>query len=222
MSKVWKLCWIIFSIASLAMPLMAKPCFITNCPPGGKRSDRFVSATEVLKEQEQPVPLFKVAIQSLVKTSLILGPFQICAKCGPSEDGTCFGASICCGSRFGCFFNSKETSICLLNNLTSSQACDEQFWRLRLKARTCSLSPNNLDGVCVSDGLCCSLSNLNSYPIVLLALCNWNFPIYLAYSDQCKRNLSCQHVPRTRFGPRTVDDLEPFTHHKYLAIGSHD
>lgn len=106
-----------------------------------------------------------LVFRQVARSSLILiGLFVIleCVKCGPDGQGTCFGPNLCCGQTFGCYFNSKETTLCLYTNLTSTRPCDEQFWSLYLKAEMCSLDSNDksFDGVCVADGLCCSLGTL--------------------------------------------------------------
>lgn len=89
--------------------------------------------------------------------------FVKCASCGPEGTGTCFGANMCCGSDFGCFFKTKETNICLFTSLKSSQSCDERFWQVYFKSAPCSINDDKLDGICVADQLCCSLGNPNSF-----------------------------------------------------------
>ncbi|CAG2119414.1 unnamed protein product, partial [Medioppia subpectinata] len=62
--------------------VITSACFITNCPPGGKRS----LSHETPKKQ--------------------------CTRCGPSGSGRCFGANICCGGSIGCHLNNKFTAVC--------------------------------------------------------------------------------------------------------------
>ncbi|KAK4305140.1 hypothetical protein Pmani_022945 [Petrolisthes manimaculis] len=65
-------------------------CFITNCPPGGKRSG---------------------------PTSTTLGRSRTCTSCGPGLLGRCLGPDICCGGRIGCFLGTRETWRCRAENL---------------------------------------------------------------------------------------------------------
>lgn len=53
MSELWKLYWFAFSMMVMTAPLTAKPCFITNCPPGGKRSSQLTAASVLFKGFEQ-------------------------------------------------------------------------------------------------------------------------------------------------------------------------
>ncbi|KAK4008211.1 terepressin/terephysin [Daphnia magna] len=141
MAALWTLCLIAFSILEMTMPSAAKPCFITNCPPGGKRSGHVSEDPSSFQGVAEERPLLS----------------HQCASCGPGGKGTCFGASLCCGSEFGCFFKTNETNICLLTNLKSSRSCDERFWQIYFKSAPCSLNGDKLDGICVADRLCCSL-----------------------------------------------------------------
>ncbi|KAG0724937.1 Isotocin-neurophysin IT 1 [Chionoecetes opilio] len=68
----------------------AAACFITNCPPGGKRSGGLMSQ---------------------------LGRTRTCASCGPGLLGRCLGPDICCGARIGCFLGSRETRLCRTENM---------------------------------------------------------------------------------------------------------
>ena len=55
MAGLWTFCLIAFSMTEMIIPLTAKPCFITNCPPGGKRSSQLVEASSYLEvAEEQP------------------------------------------------------------------------------------------------------------------------------------------------------------------------
>ncbi|EFX71881.1 putative vasopressin-like neuropeptide preprohormone [Daphnia pulex] len=132
MAGLWTFCLIALSMTEMIIPLTAKPCFITNCPPGGKRSSQLVEPSSYLE----------------------------CAPCGPAGKGTCLGANLCCGSHFGCFFKTEETNVCLLTNLKSTQICNQHFWKTDLKSASCSLNGDKIDGICVADLLCCSLGNL--------------------------------------------------------------
>lgn len=54
MAGLWTFCLIALSMTEMIIPLTAKPCFITNCPPGGKRSSQLVEPSnyfEVAGEQ---------------------------------------------------------------------------------------------------------------------------------------------------------------------------
>ncbi|GAU91961.1 hypothetical protein RvY_04117 [Ramazzottius varieornatus] len=66
-------------------------CFVTNCPPGGKRS------------------VFNFA------PTLRTSPRQ-CMSCGPNGKGQCFGSSICCGASFGCLIGTEESAVCQKEN----------------------------------------------------------------------------------------------------------
>ncbi|XP_050712786.1 oxytocin-neurophysin 1-like [Eriocheir sinensis] len=68
----------------------AAACFITNCPPGGKRSGGIMSQ---------------------------LGHARTCTSCGPGLLGRCIGPDICCGARVGCFIGSRETRLCRTENM---------------------------------------------------------------------------------------------------------
>ncbi|OQV25632.1 putative Conopressin/neurophysin [Hypsibius exemplaris] len=80
------------AVVVLAIVLQgALACFVTNCPPGGKRSAfSYAPATAFNRRQ--------------------------CLACGPAGKGRCFGTSICCGDSFGCFINTEETSVCRKEN----------------------------------------------------------------------------------------------------------
>lgn len=164
MLALWKHCLIAISVTAIIIPVIGKPCFITNCPPGGKRSNHLSASSSVYDGSDQRTPHHQV-------TELFAYFFAIwfrliticlkCVKCGPGGEGTCFGSNMCCGSTFGCFFNTKETNICLLTNLTSLRSCSEKFWNTYLKATSCNLDAgtDSLDGTCVADRLCCSFGN---------------------------------------------------------------
>ncbi|XP_042865376.1 oxytocin-neurophysin 1-like isoform X2 [Penaeus japonicus] len=64
-------------------------CFITNCPPGGKRSS----------------------------PSAQLGSVRTCAQCGPGLQGRCVGPDICCGPEIGCYLGTREAILCRSENL---------------------------------------------------------------------------------------------------------
>ncbi|XP_055333943.1 neurophysin 1-like [Paramacrobiotus metropolitanus] len=64
-------------------------CFITNCPPGGKRS-AYSFAPSPYRRQ--------------------------CMKCGPGGKGHCYGSNICCGESFGCLMGTEETAVCVKEN----------------------------------------------------------------------------------------------------------
>ncbi|XP_064101142.1 oxytocin-neurophysin 1-like [Macrobrachium nipponense] len=64
-------------------------CFITNCPPGGKRS----------------------------MPSSHIGHTRTCTSCGPGLQGRCLGPEICCGETIGCFLGTRESQICRTENL---------------------------------------------------------------------------------------------------------
>ncbi|CAG7716871.1 unnamed protein product [Allacma fusca] len=61
-------------------------CFITNCPPGGKRS----GSEKKIRQCEQ------------------CGP--------PGSGGRCYGPSICCSPELGCLIATPETYSCQLEN----------------------------------------------------------------------------------------------------------
>ncbi|XP_071542157.1 oxytocin-neurophysin 1-like isoform X2 [Panulirus ornatus] len=67
----------------------AAACFITNCPPGGKRSGATAQ----------------------------LGRSRTCASCGPDLQGRCMGPEICCGPAIGCFLGTREARLCQAENL---------------------------------------------------------------------------------------------------------
>ncbi|XP_054158352.1 oxytocin-neurophysin 1-like [Oppia nitens] len=87
----------ILTIVSLFIVSLAitYACFITNCPPGGKRS----LAPESPKRQ--------------------------CTRCGPSGVGRCFGPSICCGASIGCHINNKYTAVCFTEDYTPRPCFNE-------------------------------------------------------------------------------------------------
>jgi hypothetical protein len=53
MAGLWILCLIAVSMTEMIIPLTAKPCYITNCPPGGKRSSELVESSSYLEVEEQ-------------------------------------------------------------------------------------------------------------------------------------------------------------------------
>ncbi|XP_053633077.2 oxytocin-neurophysin 1-like [Cherax quadricarinatus] len=67
----------------------ASACFITNCPPGGKRSG----------------------------PSVQLNNLRACTSCGPGLRGRCLGPEICCGPGIGCFLGTREARLCRAENL---------------------------------------------------------------------------------------------------------
>ncbi|KAK8730677.1 hypothetical protein OTU49_007865, partial [Cherax quadricarinatus] len=67
----------------------ATACFITNCPPGGKRSGHTTQ----------------------------LAHFRTCTSCGPGLRGRCMGPEICCGPGLGCFLGTREARMCRSENL---------------------------------------------------------------------------------------------------------
>lgn len=83
-----------------------------------------------------------------------------CISCGPEDGGRCLGPHLCCGPKIGCFMKTKETSICLLANLTSTGTCNHEWWQTELGAQPCHLDGIDSDGTCVSEGLCCSNGNI--------------------------------------------------------------
>ncbi|XP_076358826.1 conopressin/neurophysin-like [Tachypleus tridentatus] len=76
-------------ILSFCLAVTIKSCFITNCPPGGKRS-KGTSMTYYTRE---------------------------CGHCGPGGRGQCQGPNICCSNIFGCFIKTRESVICQYENL---------------------------------------------------------------------------------------------------------
>uniref|UniRef100_T1JLA0 Uncharacterized protein n=1 Tax=Strigamia maritima TaxID=126957 RepID=T1JLA0_STRMM len=78
-------------IYSVFIFIMADGCYITNCPPGGKRSGNEKSGRGVRQ----------------------------CTPCGPGGIGRCYGPDICCGANVGCFVGTRESAICRLENLYS-------------------------------------------------------------------------------------------------------
>ncbi|KAG7163703.1 oxytocin-neurophysin 1-like [Homarus americanus] len=64
-------------------------CFITNCPPGGKRSGPTAQ----------------------------LGRTRTCTACGPGLQGRCLGPEICCVLGIGCFLGTREARMCHAENL---------------------------------------------------------------------------------------------------------
>lgn len=164
MAGLWTLCLIAFSMTDMIIPLTAKPCFITNCPPGGKRSSQLVEPSSYLEiaEEQMSHQVFQSSSKGLnLEWCNSLFFYLECAPCGPAGKGTCFGANLCCGSHFGCFFKTEETNICMLANLKSNQSCDKHFWKTNLRSASCSLNGDKFDGICVADLLCCSLGNPN-------------------------------------------------------------
>ncbi|MPC21605.1 Isotocin-neurophysin IT 2 [Portunus trituberculatus] len=77
----------------------AAACFITNCPPGGKRSGGLMSTL------------------GRARTVSFRPPIGKCASCGPGLLGRCIGPDICCGARIGCFLGSRETRLCRTENM---------------------------------------------------------------------------------------------------------
>ncbi|XP_021956326.1 oxytocin-neurophysin 1 isoform X2 [Folsomia candida] len=73
--------------------LLVSGCFITNCPPGGKRS----GADTKIRQCEQ------------------CGP--------PGMNGLCYGPHICCSSELGCLFGTSETLTCFQENLMYNTPC---------------------------------------------------------------------------------------------------
>ncbi|XP_053208203.1 neurophysin 1-like [Panonychus citri] len=61
-------------------------CFITNCPPGGKRSHG-----DIYHMRE-------------------------CLRCGPGNKGHCVNSNVCCGSDFGCLINNQYSDPCRVEN----------------------------------------------------------------------------------------------------------
>ncbi|XP_076047444.1 oxytocin-neurophysin 1-like [Oratosquilla oratoria] len=76
-------------ILALALAGVVSSCFITNCPPGGKRSS----------------------------PNAVLGHGRKCAQCGPGLRGRCVGPEICCGRDIGCFMGTREAEVCRAENL---------------------------------------------------------------------------------------------------------
>ncbi|XP_013784878.1 terepressin/terephysin-like [Limulus polyphemus] len=76
-------------ILGFCLAVTIKGCFITNCPPGGKRSIG-TFATHYTRE---------------------------CGQCGPGGMGQCQGPDICCSDIFGCFIKTRESVICRYENL---------------------------------------------------------------------------------------------------------
>ncbi|XP_027198804.2 neurophysin 1-like [Dermatophagoides pteronyssinus] len=64
-------------------------CFITNCPPAGKRS---------------------IMSSSLGSNHLI----RECTRCGPSLSGRCYGPNICCSPLTGCNIGGFTAARCSL------------------------------------------------------------------------------------------------------------
>ncbi|KPL97556.1 vasopressin-like protein [Sarcoptes scabiei] len=81
------------SISILVMIVLivenVRGCFITNCPPAGKRS-------------------MLAAIGSSTQTR------RECIRCGPGLSGRCYGPSICCSPLFGCNVGGFASSRCAL------------------------------------------------------------------------------------------------------------
>ena len=62
---------------------LAASCFITNCPPGGKRSGARAG-----------------------------GPATQCMPCGADRRGRCVGPNICCSPENGCHIKTSDTLVC--------------------------------------------------------------------------------------------------------------
>lgn len=80
----------------------ANGCFITNCPPGGKRSMSMFPAAQFRKEVRE--------IQDVDCNRKLLQ----CTRCGPALSGRCFGPNICCSPLTGCSIGGPAASRCAL------------------------------------------------------------------------------------------------------------
>lgn len=67
-----------------------------------------------------------------------------CQKCGPTNEGQCYGPNICCGPGIGCSINNEISKVCRMENL-STKPC-------YIEGKKCGPS---LNGVCASGKLCC-------------------------------------------------------------------
>ncbi|KAK7078771.1 hypothetical protein SK128_015067 [Halocaridina rubra] len=122
------------SVVLALMSLMGyvNACFITNCPPGGKRSS---PATHV-------------------------GHTRTCTSCGPGLQGRCLGPEICCGEGIGCFMGTREAQLCRTENLIPV-TCKNSDLKLCGPTRTgrcaasgicCTEAKCAFDVNCVGDG----------------------------------------------------------------------
>ncbi|KAJ8260776.1 hypothetical protein COCON_G00164990 [Conger conger] len=79
-----------------------------------------------------------------------------CMSCGPGDKGRCFGPSICCGERLGCFVGSPETARCLEENYLPSpceaggKACGSEEGRCAAPGVCCDSEGCSLDQSCVA------------------------------------------------------------------------
>ncbi|KAH9388804.1 hypothetical protein TYRP_008151 [Tyrophagus putrescentiae] len=102
-------------------------CFITNCPPAGKRSLMPALASSQFHKE--------------------------CTRCGPALSGRCFGPSICCSPMTGCNIGGAMAARCALEAYSpqlcsnSGQACGVNGKGIcALNATCCTSGDSNVDG----------------------------------------------------------------------------
>lgn len=97
-------------------------CFITNCPPAGKRSLMPALASSQFHKE--------------------------CTRCGPALSGRCFGPSICCSPMTGCNIGGAMAARCALEAY-SPQLCSNSGQACGVNGKgICALNAT----CCTSDG----------------------------------------------------------------------
>ncbi|XP_059470891.1 oxytocin-neurophysin 1-like [Neocloeon triangulifer] len=102
-------------------------CFITNCPPGGKRSTL-------------------AALEPNTGNARI----RQCARCGPGLSGRCFGPRVCCSDKLGCLVGTSGSGsgtmlACLAESLIPEPCINGPRGRCGREGA----------GVCGAPGICC-------------------------------------------------------------------
>lgn len=115
-------------------------CFITNCPPAGKRSVMPALLSSRLHREVSFALLFPLILTIL--------PFMQCTRCGPALSGRCFGPNICCSPMSGCSVGGAMAARCALEAY-SPQLCSNP-------GQTCAA---NGKGVCALNSTCCTSGN---------------------------------------------------------------
>ncbi|CAL4107208.1 unnamed protein product, partial [Meganyctiphanes norvegica] len=138
-------------ITALVLVGISAGCFITNCPPGGKRSS----------------------------ASNHMGHTKKCMPCGPGLSGRCIGTDICCNPGQGCFIGTLETQLCKMENSNPMRCSNDdlkpcgrtQDGKCAANGLCCTEVKCELDATCERET---SLHNTVSRDILSRLSAQWN------------------------------------------------